>query len=217
MSYRILAMLMPLLAAVEAIAQEPSSPDPAGVGDRRSGVAIKTNLLYDALLVPNVGAEFQIAGVWSVGVDWMYAWWKNGSGSFCWRSYGGGLAVRRYLNSGQSSFGGHHIGVFGQVFTCDFAIGGHGFIAGRPGGGLFDGANYAAGVEYGYSLPLGRVLSIDFAVGVGYAGGRYYEYDVADGCNVWRSTKRRHWFGPAKAEVSLVWHIGGSKGGGDSR
>lgn len=25
---------------------------------------------------------------------------------------------------------------------------------------------------------------------------------------IWQSTKQRHWFGPTKAEVSLIWLIG---------
>ena len=34
-------------------------------------MAAKTNLLYDAALVPNVGLEVYLSGGWSVGGDWM--------------------------------------------------------------------------------------------------------------------------------------------------
>jgi|GEM_PF-6135277 len=37
---------------------------------------------------------------------------------------------------------------------------------------------------------------------------RYKEYLPQDGHYVWQSTKRRHWIGPTKAEISLVWLIG---------
>ena len=115
---------------------------------------------------------------------------------------------------------GHHLGVYGQVFTFDFEMGGRGYMAGKPGGTIWDKANYAAGVEYGYSLPIARRLNIDFTIGVGYWGGTYYEYKPEDDCYVWQSTKQRHWFGPTKAEVSLVWLIGKGnfnkqKGGGE--
>ena len=33
------------------------------------------------------------------------------------------------------------------------------------------------------------------------------EEDI-DNCYVWQATKERHWFGPTKAEISLVWLIG---------
>ena len=39
-----------------------------------------------------------------------------------------------------------------------------------------------------------------------------------DDCKVWQATKNRRWFGPTKAEVSLVWlwdtsNINKKKGG----
>lgn len=51
-------------------------------------------------------------------------------------------------------------------------------------------------------------------------GGRYYEYEPLDGHYVWKATKNRHWIGPTKAEVSLVWLLGhgnynNKKKGGD--
>lgn len=68
--------------------------------------------------------------------------------------------------------------------------------------------NYGGGLEYGFSLPVARRINIDFTLGVGYLGGQYYEYTPIDGHYVWQATKQRHWFGPTKAEVSLVWLIG---------
>lgn len=47
--------------------------------ERRRGLLLKTNLLYDAVTVPNVGLEIPLGTVWSVGVNWMYAWWSNGA------------------------------------------------------------------------------------------------------------------------------------------
>ena len=52
------------------------------------------------------------------------------------------------------------------------------------------------------------VLNLDFVIGVGYWGGEYHKYDPVDGCYVWKETLQRHWFGPTKAEVSLVWLLG---------
>ena len=49
---------------------------------------------------------------------------------------------------------------------------------------------------------------MDFTVGIGYLGGEYKEYLPIDNCYVWQATKHRHWFGPTKAEVSLVWLLG---------
>lgn len=68
--------------------------------------------------------------------------------------------------------------------------------------------NYGGGVEYGYSLAVGSRLNFDFTIGAGYIGGSYYEYIPIDGHYVWQATRRRHWIGPTKAEVSVVWLIG---------
>ena len=181
-------------------------------------VALKTNMLYDALLVPNAGVELHIGKGWTVGADWAFAWWKNDAHRFCWRVCGGSLGVRRYIGRAAAGqpFAGHHAGAYAQIFTYDFQAGRHGYMAGKPGGTLSDQAGYAFGLEYGYSLPVGRCLSIDFSLGAGYMGGKYHEYISADGCAVWQKRSRRHWFGPTKAEVSLVWRLGGDKRkGGD--
>ncbi len=103
---------------------------------------------------------------------------------------------------------GHHLGVYVQVLTYDFELGGRGYMGGLPGGNIFNRANYAAGIEYGYSLPVASRLNLDFTLGVSYLGGKYYEYLSIDDHYVWQATKSRRWFGPTKPEVSLVWLLG---------
>lgn len=127
-----------------------------------------------------------------------------------WRTYGGDMVIRKWLGKAakEKPLTGHHLGLYGQIFTYDFETGGKGYMGGKPGGTLWDKMNYSAGVEYGYSLPVAYRLNIDFTIAVGYWGGTYYEYTPVDNCYVWQATKERHWFGPTKAEISLVWLIG---------
>lgn len=171
---------------------------------------IRTNMLYDLLAVPNVGAEFYLGRNWSVAANWMYAWWKTDRRHRYWRAYGGDIALRKWFGRAaeEKSLTGHHLGVYGQMLTYDFEFGGKGQMAGVPGGDIWDKANWAVGLEYGYSLPVARRLNIDFTVGLGYMGGTYYEYTPIDNCYVWQATKQRHWWGPTKLEVSLVWLLG---------
>ncbi len=173
-------------------------------------MSVKSNLLYDVLAVPNLGVEFHLGRNWSVAAGWMYGWWSNESRHRYWRIYGGDMAIRKWFGkrAGEKPLTGHHLGLYGQAFTYDFEWGGKGYMGGKPGGTLWERINYAAGVEYGYSLPVGRRLNIDFTIGAGYWGGKYYEYIPLDGHNVWQSTKNRHWWGPTKAEISLVWLLG---------
>ena len=173
-------------------------------------MGLKTNLLYDALLVPNVGVEFYLGKNWTVGANWMYSWWSRDRKHRYWRMYGGEMAVRKYFGGAaeRKPLTGHHLGVYGQIFTYDFETGGHGYMGGKPGGTLWDKMNYAAGIEYGYSLPVARRLNLDFVIGLGYWGGTYYEYLPMDNHYVWQATRQRHWFGPTKAEISFVWLLG---------
>ena len=179
-------------------------------GPKPYALALKTNMLYDVLLVPNIGLEFCAGKGWSVGANVMYAWWSREKSDFFWRIYGGELYARKYLGrqAAAKPFTGHHVGVYGQIFDYDFELGGRGYMGGEPGGTLWDKMNYAMGVEYGYSLPITRGLSLDFTLGIGYWGGQYCTYEPQDGEYVWQETWQRHWFGPTKAEVSLVWMFG---------
>ncbi len=180
-------------------------------------MALKTNMLYDMLAIPNLGVEFYLGRNWSAGGSWMYGWWKTNRKHRFWRMYGGELVFRKWLGrcAVEKPLAGHHLGVYGEIFTYDFEWGGKGCMGGKPGGSLWDKMNYMAGVEYGYSLPVACRLNIDFTLGVGYWGGTYYTYLLVDGHYVWQSTKKRQWFGPTKAEVSLVWLLGrGNKNGG---
>ena len=182
---------------------------------------LRTNMLYDAALIPNIGAEFYVGHGFSIGGNWQYAWWSNRSKNRFWRIYGGDLFIRRWFG-GKAKYKpltGHHIGLYAQAITYDVEFGGRGYMAGEPGGNIFDRANLGGGIEYGYSLPVGHRLNIDFTLGLGYSGGTYYEYLPDDGHYVWQVTKKRNWWGPTKAEISLVWLIGrdnfNRKKGGD--
>ena len=194
------------------------TPPGAGVGRtvepvpyrRPFYMALKTNMLYDALLVPNASVEFYLGKNWSISGGWMHGWWKSDPAHWYWRMYGGDLSLRRWFGrrAGQKPLSGHHIGIYGSAFTYDFENGGRGYLGGQPGGTLLDRANFSAGIEYGYSLPVARRPTRGLTVGLGWIGGQYHEYLPIDDCYVWQSTSRMDYFGPTKLEVSLVWLLG---------
>lgn len=127
-------------------------------------MAVKTNLLYDALLVPNLALEFYLGNRWSLSGGWMYAWWKNDTRHRYWRIYGGELELRRYFGrkAEEKPLIGHHLGIYLQGLTYDFEWGGEGYLSHWT---------YGAGISYGYSLPVARRFNLDFGLGVGYLGG----------------------------------------------
>ena len=179
--------------------------------ERKFHWALKTNMLYDVLAIPNVGVELQLDNDWSVAANATYAWWKSGVNRR-WRVYGADMAVRRWFGSKaeEKPLTGHHVGIYAQALTYDFCLDEKGYMGGEPGGNLWNKLNYAFGVEYGYSFPIARRLNLDFVLGLGYWVGTYHEYHVIDDCKVWQATKNRRWLGSTKAEVSLVWLLGAS-------
>src|SRR5699024_9094252 len=148
-------------------------------------MALKTNMLYDAALVPNIGVEFYLGKDWTIGGNWMYAWWNSDRKHNYWRIYGGDLNVRKYFGkkAKEKPLTGHHLGVYGGIVTYDFELGGKGYLGDRW--------SYHIGIEYGYSLPIANRLNIDFGIGIGYLGGEYKECKPIDNHYVGKATKQR--------------------------
>ena len=183
---------------------KPTEPEPEETN--KYTLAIKTNLLYDALITPNIGVEAYIGKGITVGASWTAAWWKADPESWYHRIKGGDIQATKWLGNRPFSaedevkpFQGWHAGIYAQMLQYDFSWGKKGSIATRW--------SWGAGVQGGWAMPVGKKLSLDFALSLGYLTGEYEEYVPIDGCYVWQATKNRHWIGPTKAEVTLIWHI----------
>lgn len=198
-------------ASTESASQSPSSPPFPAIPSQvppgqepppvASYFALKSNLLYDALLVPNLSLEASIGSGWTLGAGGMLAWWSKDAKHRYWRIYGGDLEIRKYFGTLSKSkpLQGHHLGIYGDFLTYDFEFGAKGYQS---------KATYAAGIKYGYSHPIANRLNLDFALGIGYLHSNYKTYVPRDGCYVYQETKKRKWLGPTQAEISLVWLLG---------
>ena len=184
-------------ARLESASQQSAPQAPPGA----SYFALKSNLLYDALLVPNLSLEASIGSGWTLGAGGMFAWWSKDAKHRYWRIYGGDLEIRKYFGTLSKSkpLQGHHLGIYGDFLTYDFEFGAKGYQS---------KATYAAGIKYGYSHPIANRLNLDFALGIGYLHSNYKTYVPRDGCYVYQETKKRKWLGPTQAEISLVWLLG---------
>lgn len=203
----------PESASQQPASQSPSSPPFPAIPSQvhpssesqpppvASYFALKSNLLYDALLVPNLSLEASIGSGWTLGAGGMFAWWSKDAKHRYWRIYGGDLEIRKYFGTLSKSkpLQGHHLGIYGDFLTYDFEFGAKGYQS---------KATYAAGIKYGYSHPIANRLNLDFALGIGYLHSNYKTYVPRDGCYVYQETKKRKWLGPTQAEISLVWLLG---------
>lgn len=197
----VISLIVLMVSASGAGAQEASCGEGLLVG-------LRSNLLYDLALVPNVGAEVAIEGRWSAAIDLCGAWWGGPDHSRSWRIYGGELTGRYYFWPQRARMCGHHAGIYAQLYTYDFKLGDMGYIGGDAAMNIFHHPTAGAGLEYGYTLPVGRRVSLDFSLGIGWSGGRCTEYHTAEGRDLLLRTHTRNWFGPTRAAVSVVWHIG---------
>lgn len=173
-------------------------------GDRKPLIAVRTNMLYDAALIPTFGLELSPDARWSFAAEGAWAWWSRHSRNRCWRVYGLWFEMRRWLGSKpeERALTGHHAGIYGSYYSYDFEFGHRGWQAPQVLG---------VGASYGYSVKVGTRVNIDFGVKAGFSIGHRTEY--VPQCGEYVSVKRglRRYFGITGLEISLVWFPGKGK------
>lgn len=199
-------------AAAETAAHDakPTMPAIAETEEQQANplqrLAIKTNLLYDALLMPSVEVEYRINDRWSVNLEGEIAWWKKKPKHKYYQ-----LAMispeGRYWFKTKSLWHGHYVGAFVGGGWYDLENGKRGY----------QGEGVMAGVSYGYMFPVTRSLSFEAGIGAGYLRAKYEEYlPEAGGHYLYQQTSKTNYFGPLKLKFALVWRLGDfiSKKGG---
>lgn len=173
------------------------TPEPRS---RLRNFALKTNLLYDAALMPNLELQWQFHPHWSVALEGDVAWWSRASANKYYR-----LAVIspevRYHIAPRGILHGMYAGVFG-------AGGWYQLANGRKEGRGNHGEGYMAGVSLGYMWPISRCLSLEAGVGAGFMRARNREYLPMGDHKMYLRTKSINYFGPLKIKLSLAWRFG---------
>lgn len=163
---------------------------------------IKSNLLYDAALTPDIGIEMSVSPSISVGIEGVCAWWSNNRTHRYWRIRGGWLDASWWFGEASRLYRltGHHAGIYASIHDYDFEFGGKGWQSPRP--------TFGAGLTYGYSFRLNRHLNLDLSVRAGYAGGRVTEYKPMCGTYTCIRERSNHYFGLTGLGISLIWFPG---------
>lgn len=169
-------------------------------------VGLKTNLLSDAFLNPNLGLEIGLAPKWTLEIDGQInAWnlsddrrWKHWvvqPGArywFCDRF--GGHFIGFYLHGGQFNTGGINVNV--NFLGTDFR---------KLNDTRYQGWFVGGGVSYGYAFVLGRHWNLEAELGIGYSYTRYDRFRCT-GCGKRIEINRpHHYVGLTKTAVSLVY------------
>ena len=170
---------------------------------RRPLLALKTNLLFDAALMPNVEIEVPVGKRWSVNGEYAFPWWQFDRGKYCMQVLIGGLEGRYWLGSRKSRedrevLTGHFLGLYAGGGKYDLQWGEKGYQ-----GEFF----IAAGVSYGWATRIARHLHLEFNIGIGLLRTDYRHYHARDNYQtlLWQENGKYTWFGHTKAKISLVW------------
>ena len=195
------------LATQPTITEKPATEQPTQVEKvtcedttRKLLFALRSNLLVPAL---NLGVEVPIGNHWSVGADYYYPWvWPKRDNKNCFEFLGWGIEGRYWFGRNRTIFNrlqGHSIGLYGYAGYYDFERNYHGH----------QGEFVNVGLDYTYAMAVGKrkQLHFEFSLGVGYIYSEARKYTVIEpGAPLIsdKITKKIGFFGPTKANISLV-------------
>lgn len=165
--------------------------------------ALGTNLIYDALLCPNLSFEWRFSEKYSVLAEADVAWWSNNRRHKYYQLMYLGAEGRRWFAS-RKPWHGFYAGIMAGGGKYDLENGGEGY----KGEGLL------AGLTFGYTFPVGARLSLDAGIGLGYMYTRYEVYHPFDGHYLYQRKADTSYFGPIRARLALVWRFGSCRKGG---
>ena len=179
--------------------------------EREDFLALKTNLLFDALTLVNVEIELPIGNRWSIAGEWMFPWWIGKNNDKALQILSGTVEGRYW---------------FGDRLTKPKLTG---WFAGvYVGGGIYDLQKDSKGYQgdffiltgisggFAHTINKSQTLRMEYSLGVGYlkTDYQYYKGEEANKYLVWQNDGEYTWVGPTKAKISLVWMLG-KKGGGE--
>ena len=173
--------------------------------DRSSILALKTNLLYDAVSLVNFSIEAPLyKDKFSLLYYHQFPWWTWGENSneYCVRFLSIGAEARWWFHpSGKDRFTGHFLGAYSESGKYDFGFQ-HEFC--------YQGEFWTSGLSYGYSMPISKKggVNLEFSLSAGYAKINYRGYLPSEDYSIlWRDLNNKgklYYVGPTKVQISLV-------------
>ncbi len=159
----------------ESIQEPQSEPVPDSVPDpvpetpdagpqRKTIIALRTNLLLDVLGGPNIGVEVPIGDHFSVAGDFAYGYARIKK-CYALQTIQGSVEGRYWFKQRKNVLTGWNLGVYG-TYCSRFDV--------RWGGGWQGDGYWSAGLTGGYSMPLSNSFNLDFSI----AGGFFHSPEI---------------------------------------
>lgn len=174
---------------------------------KAQGVAVKTNVLYDATATINAGVEWGLARQWTLDVSGNLNAWNMSHGRK-WKHWMLQPEARYWLCN---PFIGHFFGLHlhgGQynIGNLDNGIKFLGTDFSKLSDSRYQGWFVGAGVGYGYSWVLDRHWNLEAELGLGYSYTRYEKYPCAE-CGKMEDKGTHHYVGVTKAAINLIYNF----------
>lgn len=169
-------------------------------------VALKSNLVSDGFLSPNLGVEVGLAPKWTLEAEGQFNGWILGHNKR-WKHWAVQPEVRYWFCD---RFGGHFVGahVHGGQFNMGDINNGINFLGtdfSKLSDARFQGWFVGAGLSYGYAWILGRHWNFEPEIGIGYSYTRYDKFRC-EGCGKKVETnKPHHYVGLTRVAINLVY------------
>lgn len=166
--------------------------------------ALKTNLVSDALLSPNLAVEVGLAPKWTLNVAGQFNLWSVDGHK--WRHWLAQPEARYWFCR---RFQGHFLGLhaIGGEFNAgnvDFPVKFLGSDFHKLKDRRYEGWGAGAGIGYGYDWILSRHWNLEAEIGIGWIHARFDEYPCAV-CGTKLGSGHHNYFGPTKVAVNLEY------------
>lgn len=174
---------------------------------RKTILALKTNLLYDAVTALNAELEIPIGDNFSLMIEDVFPWWSWGpsDNKYAFQLWEMGVEPRWWFlrTDDRDRLSGHFLGVYALSGRYDFQ---------NNKDICYQGEAWSTGLSYGYAMPLGRTkLNLEFSASLGFLQSNYRHYQPSpDYDKLYRDPHlkgRMSYFGPTKLKISLVLPI----------
>lgn len=169
-------------------------------------VAVKTNLLDDAMLNVNAGIEFGLAPKWTLDIPASFNGWTL-SHDRRWKHWAVQPGVRYWFCD---RFAGHFVGA--HIHGGQYNMGGFDGKINMLGTDFrklkdtrYQGWFVGGGISYGYAWVLGTHWNFEAEIGVGYSYTRYDQFRCAGCGKKIKSDKPHNYVGPTKAALNIVY------------
>lgn len=168
-------------------------------------VAVKSNILYDAILTPNIGVEVGLAPKWTLDVSGQINFWSIKGHR--WKQAVAQPEARYWLcrRFAGHFFGAHALGGSYNYGNIDLPFSFLGTDFRELKDHRHQGWLVGAGVAYGYSWILDRHWNFEAELGIGWIYTNYDVYRCADCGKKIKPNQHHNYFGLTKAALNIIY------------